>query len=170
MARLKPWPSWPRMFCSGTRTSSNTSAAVLDRPGPDVAGVRPRPRLGDREAASALAVDGGDEVLLLLLVGAGVEDVVGRAAEPERDERPAGLHRHDRGHHRAEGDAAVLLGCVDAPPAAGLGLALELGQLAGLERGQPAALVAQHLVLERHDLLLDELPDRVADGPLLVRQ
>jgi hypothetical protein len=66
------------------------------RPGPDAAGIGARARLGDREAAAAVAVNGGDEVLLLLFLGPGVEDVVGGAAEPEGDEGAAGLHRDDR--------------------------------------------------------------------------
>src|SRR3984885_7832423 len=154
----------------GLLAADHPVVAVLDGPGPDVAGIGPRPRLGDREATAALAVDRGNEVLLLLLLGARVEDVVGRAAEPERHERTAALHRDDRGHDRAEGDAAVLLRGVDAPPARGLGLALQLGQLPRLQRRQPGALVAQDLRLKRHDLLLDELADRVADGTLLLGQ
>jgi hypothetical protein len=39
-----------------------------------------------------------------------------------------------------------------------------------LQRRQSVALVAQDLGLQGHDLVLNELADRVTDGPLLLGQ
>src|SRR5680860_592968 len=75
--------------------------------GADGAGVGAGPGLGDREAAPALAADGGDEVVLLLLLVGEVEDVVGRTGELELHERPTELNLAQGVHHRAEPHAAV---------------------------------------------------------------
>jgi hypothetical protein len=114
------------------------------------------------------AVDRRDQVLLLLLLVGAVQDVVGGAAELERNERAAGLHGDDGAHHGAEVDPAVLLGGSNAPESGGLGLLLEILGLLGREAGAVLALVAQHLRLERDDFLLHEGADGVAHHLLFV--
>jgi hypothetical protein len=145
-------------------------AAVRPGRGADVARVRAGPGLGDREAGAPLALDGRDQVALLLLVVGRVEDVVGVTAEPERHEGPAGLHHQDGRHDRAQVHAAVLLGRVHAPESAPAGLGLQVAQDGPVEAGLAGALVAQHLGLERHDFLLDEGPHGVPDLPFLVAE
>src|ERR1700722_9014201 len=49
----------------GLLAADHPVAAVLDGPGPDVAGVGPRPRFGDREAPVVFSFFRADEVLLL---------------------------------------------------------------------------------------------------------
>src|SRR6266536_3424584 len=130
----------------------------------------PASGLGDREAGAALALDRGDQVAALLLLGADVEDVVGAAAEAERHERPPALHLQDRGHDRPEVHAAVLLGSVDPPETRLARLQPQVAQHLRVHALPAGALVAQHLRLQGHDLVADERPHGVADLPLLVRQ
>jgi hypothetical protein len=98
------------------------------------------------------------------------EDVVGRPAEAELHERAAQLGLHQRGHHRGEPHAAVLLRRQHAPEARGPGLLLQLAQLVAGEAGLVVALAAQHLLLQRPDLTVDERADPVADRQLLGAQ
>ena len=144
--------------------------AVADGGGADVAGVRPGAGLGDREAADLVAVDGRDEVALLLLVVGGVEDVVGVAAEAERHERPAELRLHQRRHDRAERHPAVLLRRLHPEEPGLLGLAAQRPQLLAGQPSLAASLALEDGRFQRHDLAGDERAHPVTDLAFFVGQ
>ncbi len=144
--------------------------AVLARAHLDVRGVRPGSRLGDCEAGDALTLDGGDQVLLLLVLIAQIEDVVCLAAEPERHKRVADLGPDQRLHNGGQVHPAVLLRSGQSPEAESPRLVLELAQLVAGEAWLVSALATQHLVLERDDLFADERPRGFADRFLFVIQ
>jgi hypothetical protein len=96
------------------------------------------------------------------------QDVVRVATEAERHEAAAQLGFEERGHHRAEAHAAVLLRREDTEEPGLLGLVLQLLQLVPREARLARAFAAQHLRLQRDDLLAHEGPHPVADLLLLL--
>ena len=137
----------------------------------DVRGVRAGARLGDREAGDPVALDGREQVLLLLLLVGVVQDVVRLAAEPERHEAC--------GRPRSRSATAVTAGRSIPPYSSGVDrpqkpnfFAFCCSSRSSL-RSRPGwwrAFAAQHLLLQRHHLLGDELPGGVADRAFLVAE
>jgi hypothetical protein len=145
--------------------------AVADRAGADGLGVGARAGLGDGEAGAALTGDRGQEVALLLLLVGVVQDVVGLAAELEGQEGSAQFDLDDRRGDRVQAHAAVLGRRLHAPEVGLAGQLAQAGALLGVQAGRAAlALAAQHLVLQRHELPLDEGPHPVAYGALFFAQ
>jgi hypothetical protein len=135
--------------CLSVRVDRYVSCAFLRPPGLMLACPR-------WSAPGESPVDGRQQVPLLLLLIAQVQDVVRVAAELERHEGPAQLAVDDRGHHRAEAHAAVV-GRGQHPPEPGLpSLLLQRPQLLAFQAVLPLPLPAQHLRLQRHDLPPDE--------------
>jgi len=154
----------------GLLTVDHPLVALAYGGGADGAGVGAGPGLGDGEAALALAADGGEEVLLLLLVVGEVEDVVGLTAELELHERTSQLDLDEGVHHRAEPHAAVLLGCVHSEEPGLLRLVPKSFELLLLQAPLVPTLAVQHLGLEWNDLLAHESADPLANLALFLRQ
>ena len=138
-----------------------------DRPRLRVHRVARRGRLGERVGADPLSGREAGQVLLLLRLGAEVDDGqradAGVAHEGDREAAVAGrLLRDEAAAHLVEAEAAVLLRDLDA----------QQPQLARLAQERPGGLVLQGEDLgdPRHHLLLHELGGRVADHALLLAQ
>src|SRR6185437_11357863 len=93
----------------------------------------------------------------------GIEDVVRRAAEGERDEGAPQLHQRQAGGDRSQVRAAVLFGCVDAPEAEVARLCPQVAQTFTRQPRLPLALVAQDITLKRHQLAAHELTHSLLD-------
>src|SRR5579884_3282993 len=128
--------------------------AIFDGAGADGRGVGTRARLGEREAGAALALDGRDQVLLLLLLVAQVEDVVRASTEAEGNERAPQFHGNEGRHDRAEVGAAILFRRVDAPETHRFCFLLQRMVQAWLDTGRVLAFVVHHLFFQRHKLTI----------------
>src|SRR5579884_1015647 len=142
--------------------------AIFDGAGANGRGVGTRARLGEREARAALALDGRDQVLLLLLLVAQVEDVVRAPAEAEGDKRAPHFHGDEGRHDRAEVRAAILLWRVDTPEAHLFRLLLQRAIPARLDAGGVFAFVVHHLFFQRHKLTIYKAAYRLLNHFLFV--
>ena len=137
----------------------------------DVRGVRAGAGLGDGEAGDPVALDRGDQELLLLLLVGVVQDVVGLAAEPELHERAA--------RSRSRSATGVTAGRFIPPYSSGVDRPQKPNFFAfscssrsssssmpgWWRRSRRSASCSR-----RHDLVGDELAGRVADRPLFLGQ
>src|SRR5579884_4224008 len=99
-----------------------------------------------------------------------IQDVIGVAAEVERNERAAKFHPDQGGHDCSQVRPTVFLGRVDAPEAHLFRSGLQFAILFRLDAGGIFALVFQHLMFERHEFTVYETPDGLLNHFLFVAE